>query len=110
MSALLSVTQSTFGAAVLSSDRPVLVDFWAPWSGPSRMLMPIVEKVQGRFQSRVTFFKINTDENPSIAGEYQISGIPVLVLFKGGRAVDRIVGFVPERTIEQMLDKHLAAV
>jgi thioredoxin len=109
MSALPDVTQSTFPTQVLASDKPVLVDFWAPWCGPCRMLSPVVEKVAGLLGDRVGFVKLNTDENPSIAGEYQVSGIPCLILFKGGVAVDRIVGFVPENTIKSMLDKHLAA-
>ena len=109
MSALPDVTESTFPAQVLGSDKPVLVDFWAPWCGPCRMLSPVVEKIAGQLGDRVSFVKLNTDENPSISGTYGISGIPCLILFKGGQAVDRIVGFVPENTIKQMLDKHLAA-
>jgi thioredoxin 1 len=109
MSALPDVSQSTFSTEVLGSDKPVLVDFWAPWCGPCRMLSPVVEKVAGQLGERVRFVKMNTDENPSVAGQYGISGIPCLILFKGGQAVDRIVGFVPEQTIRQMLDKHLAA-
>jgi thioredoxin 1 len=109
MSALPDVTQSTFPAIVLGSDKPVLVDFWAPWCGPCRMLSPVVEKVAGQLGDQMRFVKMNTDENPSIAGEYQVSGIPCLILFKGGKAVDRIVGFVPENTIKSMLEKHLAA-
>jgi thioredoxin 1 len=109
MSALADVTQSTFSTQVLGADKPVLVDFWAPWCGPCRMLSPVVEKVAGQLGDRVTFVKLNTDENPQIAGDYQVSGIPCLILFKGGKAVDRIVGFVPEQHIRQMLDKHLAA-
>jgi len=108
MSALPDVTESTFPAQVLGSDKPVLVDFWAPWCGPCRMLSPVVEKIAGQLGDRVSFVKLNTDENPSISGEYGISGIPCLILFKGGKAVDRIVGFVPEQHIKQMLDKHLA--
>jgi thioredoxin 1 len=109
MSALADVTQSTFSTQVLGSDKPVLVDFWAPWCGPCRMLSPVVEKVAGQLGDRISFVKLNTDENPQIAGDYQVSGIPCLILFKGGKAVDRIVGFVPEQHIRQMLDKHLAA-
>ena len=109
MSALADVTQSTFSTEVLGADKPVLVDFWAPWCGPCRMLSPVVEKVAGQLGDRVSFVKLNTDENPQIAGDYQVSGIPCLILFKGGKAVDRIVGFVPEQHIRQMLDKHLAA-
>lgn len=109
MSALPDVTQSTFPTQVLGAAKPVLVDFWAPWCGPCRMLAPVVEKVAGQLGSRVDFVKLNTDENPTISGQYGVSGIPCLILFKGGQAVDRIVGFVPERTITAMLDKHLAA-
>ena len=109
MSALRDVSQATFPSDVLGSDKPVLVDFWAPWCGPCKMLAPVVEKVAGALGDRMTFVKMNTDENPSIAGEYQVSGIPCLILFKGGKAVDRIVGFVNEATITSMLNKHLAA-
>jgi thioredoxin 1 len=109
MSALPDVTESTFSTEVLGSDKPVLVDFWAPWCGPCKMLSPVVEKVAGQFGSQVSFVKLNTDENPQLAGQYHISGIPCLILFKGGQAVDRIIGFVPEAQIRSMLDKHLAA-
>jgi thioredoxin 1 len=109
MSALPDVTESTFSTEVLGSEKPVLVDFWAPWCGPCKMLSPVVEKVAGQFGGQVSFVKLNTDENPALAGQYHISGIPCLILFKGGEAVDRIIGFVPEAQIRSMLDKHLAA-
>jgi thioredoxin 1 len=108
MSALPEVSQATFQTDVLASDKPVLVDFWAPWCGPCKMLAPVVEKIAGKMGEQVAFVKLNTDEAPSIAGQYQVSGIPCLILFKGGQAVDRIVGFVPESTITSMLAKHLA--
>ncbi len=109
MSALPDVSQATFQAEVLSSDQPVLVDFWAPWCGPCKMLSPVVEKVASAYAGRVKFVKLNTDDNSGIAGAYHVSGIPCLILFKGGQAVDRIVGFVPEAHINAMLAKHLAA-
>ncbi len=109
MSALPDVSQSTFQSQVLGADKPVLVDFWAPWCGPCKMLSPVVEKIAGQLGDRVTFVKLNTDEAPSLAGQYGVSGIPCLILFKGGQPVDRIVGFVPEQQIRGMLDKHLAA-
>ncbi len=110
MSALPDVSQSNFPSEVLASDKPVLVDFWAPWCGPCRMLSPIVEKIAGSMSDRVKFVKMNTDDNPSLSGEYGIQGIPCLILFKGGQPVDRIVGFVPEGKINEMLAKHLTAV
>jgi thioredoxin 1 len=108
MSALPDVSQATFARDVLASDQPVLVDFWAPWCGPCKMLAPVVEKVAAAHDGRVKFVKLNTDENPGLSGEYQVQGIPCLILFKGGKAVDRIVGFVPEKMISSMLQKHLA--
>jgi thioredoxin 1 len=108
MSSLPEVSQATFERDVLSSEQPVLVDFWAPWCGPCKMLAPVVEKVAAAHDGKVRFVKLNTDENPSLSGEYHIQGIPCLILFKDGKPVDRIVGFVPEREISSMLQKHLA--
>jgi thioredoxin 1 len=108
MSALPEVSQTTFQSDVLQSDKPVLVDFWAPWCGPCRMLAPVVEKLASK-TSNVKFVKLNTDENPSLAGQYHVSGIPCLILFKGGQEVDRIVGYVPENAIASMIAKHAVA-
>jgi thioredoxin 1 len=108
MSALPDVTQANFDLEVLKSQQPVLVDFWAPWCGPCRMLSPIVEKVAAANSGKAKFVKLNTDENPSLAGQYQVSGIPCLILFKDGQPVDRIVGYVPENTVTSMLSKHVA--
>ncbi len=110
MSALPEVSQATFEREVLTSDRPVLVDFWAPWCGPCRMLSPVVEKVAAAHAGKAKFVKLNTDDNPSLAGQYNVSGIPCLILFKDGKEAERIVGFVPEKNITSMLQKHLALV
>ena len=108
MSALPDISQSNFDAEVLKSGDPVLVDFWAPWCGPCKMLSPIVEKVASAHAGKAKFVKLNTDDNPNVAGQYQVSGIPCLILFKNGQPVDRIVGYVPENVITSMLSKHVA--
>lgn len=108
MSALPDVTQANFQSEVLNNDKPVLVDFWATWCGPCKMLAPVVEKVAAANAGKAKFVKLDTDQNPSLAGQYQVSGIPCLILFKGGQPVDRIVGYVPENVISSMLAKHVA--
>ena len=85
----------------------MLVDFWATWCGPCKMLAPVLEKVATSHAGRAKFVKLDTDQNQDLASEYQVSGIPCLILFKGGKAVDRIVGYVSEQTIASMLSKHL---
>ena len=108
MSDLISVDQNNFQTEVLQATAPVLVDFWAPWCGPCRMVAPVVDKVAQTFQGRLKVVKLNTDDSPSIAGKYEVSGIPALILFKGGEPVDRIVGYVPEKQLTAMVEKHLA--
>jgi thioredoxin len=105
-----NVDQNNFQAEVLQATGPVLVDFWAPWCGPCRMVAPVVDKVAQNYQGRLKVVKLNTDDSPSIAGKYEVSGIPALILFKGGEPVDRIVGYVPEKQLATMVEKHLAPV
>jgi thioredoxin 1 len=107
VSALADVTQTNFQQEVLGAGEPVLVDFWADWCGPCKMLAPVVEKVAASHAGRAKFVKLNTDQNQQLAVDYQVSGIPCLILFKGGKPVDRIVGYVSEQTITSMLSKHL---
>lgn len=102
------VTDATFESDVLKSETPVLVDFWAPWCGPCRMVAPIVEELSEEYSGKVEFFKMNTDENPQVPMKYQIRSIPALLIFKGGDLAGTIVGFRPKSDIKKRLDEALA--
>jgi len=90
-----------------SSSRPVLVDFWAPWCGPCRTLMPMLERIADDYAGRFTLAKLNTDESPRVAGHLNIRSIPTVMLFRNGEVVDQFVGVQPEAAIRDMLDRHL---
>ena len=98
------VTDSTFEQDVLKADNPVLVDFWAPWCGPCRMVAPIVEELADEYAGKVDFYKLNTDDNPNTSVNYGIRSIPTLLVFKGGEPVGQIVGFRPKSDLKQRLD------
>ena len=89
---VLELTESGFEQDVIKSATPVLVDMWAAWCGPCRMIAPMVEELAGTYHGKVTFGKLNVDDHPQIAAQYRIMNIPTLLLFKGGQEVDRIVG------------------
>ena len=107
MSAAEQVTDSTFEQEVLKSEVPVLVDFWAPWCGPCRMVAPVVEEIAEQYEGQIKVVKVNTDENPHIASQYGIRSIPTLMIFKGGDKVDMVVGAVPKTTLANTLEKYL---
>ncbi|EDX85121.1 MAG: thioredoxin [Phormidesmis sp.] len=101
------VTDSTFKQEVLENETPVLVDFWAPWCGPCRMVAPVVDEISEQYDGQVKVVKVNTDENPSVASQYGIRSIPTLMIFKGGQRVDMVVGAVPKTTLANTLEKYL---
>jgi thioredoxin 1 len=107
MSSVPSVTDETFDQEVIQSNVPVLVDFWAPWCGPCRMVAPVVEDVATQFEGQVKVVKLDTDQNPNVASQYGIRSIPTLMIFKGGQKVDMVVGAVPKSTIASTLEKYL---
>lgn len=101
---VLEITDTNFDSEVMKSPQPVLIDFWAPWCGPCRMIAPVVEELAGEYSGSVKVGKINIDDNPNAAMNYGVSSIPTLMVFKNGEVVDRFVGVQPKSRLQQALD------
>ncbi|MDG5767673.1 thioredoxin [Balneolales bacterium ANBcel1] len=107
MSKTIELTDSNFNDEVLQADKPVLVDFWAEWCGPCRMVGPVVEELATDYDGKVKVGKVDVDSNPQISMQYGIRSIPSLLIFKGGEVVDQIVGAVPKAQLQKHLDQQI---
>lgn len=104
-----SVDDNEFQSFVMEAETPVVVDFWAPWCGPCRMVSPIVEELSTEYGDKVRFAKMNTDDNEITASQFGILSIPTLIVFNGGREVNRLVGFAPKEQLKRQIDRSLSA-
>ena len=104
----ITVDEGSFEAQVLNAEKPVLVDFWAPWCGPCRLVSPVVESLGEKHGEKIAVAKVNTDENQQLAMRYSIFSIPTLIVFHNGREAARLVGYMPEQVMEERLRAFLA--
>ena len=106
-SSLIHVNDKNFASEVLQSDLPVLVDFWATWCGPCKSIGPIIDELAKEYAGRVKMAKLNVDENPATPSQYAVRGIPTLILFKGGKILEQVVGALPKTRLVSIIEKAL---
>ena len=105
--AVLTLTDANFDRDVLQSDLPVLVDFWATWCAPCKAIGPLIDAVAADYAGKIKVGKVNVDDNPATPGKYSVRGIPTLILFKGGKVIDQVVGAVPKSQLDALITKAL---
>ena len=109
MANAVAVTEQTFDAEVLKSSVPVLVDFWATWCGPCKMIAPIVEDLAGEYAGRLKVLKLDVDDNSGVAAKYNVMSIPTLGIFRNGELIERIVGYMPKEQLKKRIDAAMAS-
>jgi len=100
------VSDSEFEQAVLKSEKPVFVDFWAPWCGPCRIVGPVIEELAPSYDGKVVIAKMNVDDNPAVAQKFGVTSIPTMMIFKDGQVVDRVIGALPKAELQKFLDRN----
>ena len=105
---MIDITKDTFDREVMDNKVPVLVDFWAPWCGPCRIVSPVLEKLSSEYVHKLKFTKLNVDDNQEIAAKHDVRGIPCIIIFSNGKEIDRIIGAFPESSLRQKIDLILA--
>lgn len=108
MGKIVELSEDSFEREVLQAELPVLVDFYAPWCGPCKMIAPLLEQLAAEFQGRIKFTKLNVDDAPSLAGNYEVSGVPTLAIFRGGQLADRMLGFKGTNAFKSWLEAAAA--
>jgi thioredoxin 1 len=104
---IITVDQNNFQKSVIDSSKPVLVDFWAPWCGPCRAVAPIVDELAKEYDGKAGFAKVNVDESPILASQYGVMSIPTIIIFKGGKPAEQVIGYKPKNDLKKLLDTVL---